>query len=288
MTHSGAAEDDGRDSNEPGANAMRESGIPPAESRYSHERIVVDRIEGNLETALAESARTEANLNLLLRALEQIVSGASAARESNSMLSRELDGLREHLARSGADEMALRQRVRLLELAVDRARREAALEREFFLEQEDAFLAELLTDHEREVAELRRRLAEALTRTPTSGVVRLGTMKIPRPSPGGPTSNDSPPIDLLRNDPDATPIPRSSTPPGPMVAPVVSEASRPTPLPISTPAPATFPNVAAASPTPAKVPLLQKPDPATRPLVGYSLRDGEVAEERIERHSRRT
>jgi len=250
---------------------MRESGIPPAHLRPSRERLV-DRTAECIEAALAESARTEANLNLLLRALEQIVAGASASRESNSMLSRELDSLSDVLARSGAEEMALRQRVRLLEQAVERARRDAALERAFFLEQEDAFLAEILTDHEREVAELRRRLMEALTKAsqpgvsqrqsgttvrptlesgrqpvhqgapdtvlPRSGevaVVRLGTLKIPRPSPND--AHDRP-----------TPVPRSSTP---------SPSSRP---PV----------------------VVQKSHIATRPIVGYSLKDGEVAEERVE------
>jgi hypothetical protein len=250
---------------------MRESGIPPAHLRPSRERLV-DKTAECIEAALAESARTEANLNLLLRALEQIVAGASASRESNSMLSRELDSLRDVLARSSAEEMALRQRVRLLEQAVERARRDAALERAFFLEQEDAFLAEILTDHEREVAELRRRLMEALTRAsqttpapkqsgttarprlesgtepihqgapdtvlPSSGeaaVVRLGTLRIPRPSPIEPHHSH-------------TPVPRFSTP---------SPSSKP---PV----------------------IVQKTPIAARPIVGYSLKDGEVADEHVE------
>lgn len=253
------------------ADIPRESGIPPAHIPKSRERLV-DRTAECIEAALAESARTEANLNLLLRGLEQIVAGASASRESNSMLSRELDSLRDVLARSSAEEMALRQRVRLLEQAVERARRDAALERAFFLEQEDAFLAEILTDHEREVAELRRRLMEALTSAsdttlapkqsgttarprlhsgvgpvhqgapdtalPGSGevaVVRLGTLRIPRPAP-------------VESDPNPVSAPRSSTP----------------------------------SPTSKPPVIVQKPPMAARPIVGYSLKDGEVAEERVE------
>jgi hypothetical protein len=155
---------------------------------------------------------------------------------------------------------------------VERARRDAALERAFFLEQEDAFLAEILTDHEREVAELRRRLMDALTKASHSGaaqrpsgttaratlesgnqpihrgapdtvlpksgevaVVRLGTLKIPRPTPNDP--HDRP-----------TPVPRSFTSAPSSKAPVIA----------------------------------QKPHIATRPIVGYSLKDGEIAEERVE------
>jgi hypothetical protein len=276
MTHWGSADDDRRaiESDlrpDDESQVMRESGIPPTHLRPSRDRLV-DRTAECIEAALAESARTEANLNLLLRGLEQIVSGASASRESNSMLSRELDSLRDVLARSSAEEMALRQRVRLLEQAVERARRDAALERAFFLEQEDAFLAEILTDHEREVAELRRRLMDALTKSSQSGpaqkpsgtaaraahesgsqlvhqgapdtmlprsgevaVVRLGTLRIPRPAQSDP--HDTP-----------TPLPRSRTP-----------------------APSSKPPV-----------VVQKPPIAARPVVGYSLRDGEVAEERVE------
>lgn len=259
MKQTGAVEhesvgDDDHKLDDPSRLPLRESGIPPAHMRPARERLV-DQTAESIEAALAESARTEANLNLLLRGLEQIVSGAGAARDSNSMLSRELDNLRDALARSGAQEMALKQRVRLLEQAVERARRDAALERAFFLEQEDAFLAELLTEHEREIGELRRRLMEALARTPASGVVRLGTIKIPRPA---------------TDDPEATPLPSSREP----------EAAAP--IPYSSPAPATLPHV---TPTPApsssKPPLARKPDPTTRPLVGYSLRHGEVAEERF-------
>jgi hypothetical protein len=99
-------------------------------------------------------------------------------------------------------------------------------------------------------------LMDALAKTPTSGVVRLGTIKIPRPA---------------HSDSEATPLPTSREPAPPAL------------VPRSTPAPATLPR---SSPTPApsssKPPLAKKPDPTTRPLVGYSLREGEVAEERIQ------
>jgi hypothetical protein len=264
MTHSRAADHDRdvaeRELDDTTQNPLRESGIPPAHLRPSRGRLV-DRTAESIEAALAESARTEANLNLLLRGLEQIVAGAAASRDSNSMLSRELDSLRDVLARSSAEEMALRQRVRLLEQAVERARRDAALERAFFLEQEDAFLAEILTDHEREVAELRRRLMDALTRAapPTPGPRQSGTtartMRV-----------DSEPIRQA--------APETVPPPGSGEVAVVRLGALRIPRP-----------------TPSEQPpsVVQKPA-ASRPSGGYSLRDGEVAEERVETpsSSRRT
>jgi hypothetical protein len=249
--------------------APRESGIPPTHLRPTRERLV-DMTAECIEAALAESARTEANLNLLLRGLEQIMAGASASRDSNSMLSRELDSLRDVLARSGAEEMALRQRVRLLEQAVERARRDATLERAFFLEQEDAFLAEILTDHEREVAELRRRLMDALSRasqaTPASRQSGVSARASERSAE--PTHKGAP--DTVLPGSGEVAVVRLGTLRVPRATP--NEQERPTPLPrSSTPAPTSRPPV-----------LLQKPPIASRPIVGYSLRDGEVAEERVE------
>lgn len=273
MTYSSAADQnrdriDSNSASEGTSEHPRESGIPPTHLRRSRDRLI-DLTAESIEAALAESARTEANLNLLLRGLEQIVAGASASRESNSMLSRELDNLRDVLARSSAEEMALKQRVRLLEQAVERARRDAALERAFFLEQEDAFLAEILTDHEREVAELRRRLMDALSR--------------PSQSQQAPASRQSGMTSRIASEPIHHGAPDTVLPGSGEVAvvrlgtlriprPTANEQERPTPIPRTpTPAPSSKPPV-----------VLQKPPIASRPIVGYSLRDGEIAEERVE------
>src|SRR5262249_9726022 len=55
-------------------------------------------------------------------------------------------------------------RVQSLERQLETASRDAALARSRFIEQEDRFLAELLTDHEREVSDLRNKLARAEAR----------------------------------------------------------------------------------------------------------------------------
>jgi hypothetical protein len=275
MSYSGAAgrgrrEIEGDRPRDDDSQTMRESGIPPAHLRPPRERLI-DKTAESIEAALAESARTEANLNLLLRGLEQIVAGASASRESNSMLSRELDSLRDVMARSSAEEMALRQRVRLLEQSVERARRDAALERAFFLEQEDAFLAEILTDHEREVAELRRRLMDALSNASQIGPAprQSGTTARPKlETDGQPVHQGAPDTVLPRSGEVA--VVRLGTLRIPR--PTAAEENRPTPVPrSSTSAPSSKPPV-----------VVQKPPMAARPIVGYSLKDGEVAEERVE------
>ncbi|HVU05532.1 MAG TPA: hypothetical protein VHE30_27480 [Polyangiaceae bacterium] len=219
-----------------------ESGIPPARSRFGTEPSYLESGDEHLELALAESTRAEANLNGLLRGLNHLLAGTRAARDANAALARELDTARDQLERASADEMVLRHRVRALEQALAQEKRETARERTAFVAQEDAFLAELLADHEREVRDLRQRLSHALARIehreaappaePTPlGALRLKSVKIPLPQ-----------RDPLRDDAERLEPPRPS--------------SRP--------------------------PLRQKADPSTRPLVDYRFGGDDVREERLE------
>src|SRR5262249_421826 len=137
------------------------------------------RSDAHAQLALAESVRAEANLSLLLRGLSSLSAGAEAARESNAVLSRELDALRALLARSHAEEMALKHRVLTPEQRHEAAERDAARARAFFIEQEDAFLKELLMDHDREIGALRRQLAEALERRAEPSPAELPTPSVP-------------------------------------------------------------------------------------------------------------
>ncbi|HEX4339257.1 MAG TPA: hypothetical protein VH062_25290 [Polyangiaceae bacterium] len=149
---------------------LRESGIPSAQERtWTTPTIAAEGVE-HVETALAECTRTEANLGALLRGLTHLSAGANAARDANTSLLKELDTMRELLGRSNEHELSLRGRVRALEQALEDAERNAALARAVLLEQEDLFLAELLTDHERELGALKRRLSEA----PGSSAPALG------------------------------------------------------------------------------------------------------------------
>ncbi|MEO8902685.1 MAG: hypothetical protein ABI488_11700 [Polyangiaceae bacterium] len=142
-------------------NTQFESGIPPA--RVRDELSLEGGVE-RLEHALANVTRTEANLGLLLRGLKHLAAGATAAREANAELTLELDELRTHLTRDHEEEHALRYRMGQLEQLLDVIRHESANERAFLVEQQDLFLAEILSDHERQVADLRRMLKETLAR----------------------------------------------------------------------------------------------------------------------------
>jgi hypothetical protein len=139
---------------------QRESGIPPARMRHPAERTLIDESDEHVQLALAESTRTEANLGSLLRGLQHLAAGASAARDANLALFHELEKVRELLGQSNAEERVLRQRLRLLEQTLECEKQDFIRDRASFIEQEDSFLAELLNDHERELAELRARLGE--------------------------------------------------------------------------------------------------------------------------------
>ncbi|HEY4105694.1 MAG TPA: hypothetical protein VGM44_17465 [Polyangiaceae bacterium] len=142
-------------------NTQLESGIPPARSR---EERSLDASEERLELALAGVSRTEANLGQLLRGLKHLAAGANAAREANLELVCELDELRAHLVHVNEEEAALRHRTTQLEQLLDLARHDANNEREFLIEQQDLFLVEIMSDHDRQIAQLRSNLREAARR----------------------------------------------------------------------------------------------------------------------------
>ncbi|HEY0464725.1 MAG TPA: hypothetical protein VGC79_10970 [Polyangiaceae bacterium] len=149
-------------------NTLLESGIPPARQREEADGQPVSDLGSTLdsgiermETALANQVRTEANLGLLARGLKHLSASAQAAREANSELMNELDELRTHLTRSHQEEQATRFRMSQLEQLLDVIRHETARERAFLIEQQDLFLVEILTDHERQIGDLHDRLREA-------------------------------------------------------------------------------------------------------------------------------
>jgi hypothetical protein len=143
-------------------NTQFESGIPPARLR---EGVSLEGGVERLELALAGVTRNEANLGLLIRGLKHLAAGAIAAREANTELTHELDALRTHLAHSNEEEHALRFRMGQLEQLLDVIRYETTHERAFLIEQQDAFLVEIMTDHERQIADLRQSLKEGIARS---------------------------------------------------------------------------------------------------------------------------
>ena len=110
--------------------------------------------DARLQAALAASARAEASLNGLFRSIQNLGSGVGGAREANESLVQELEALRDMLGAANEQQMAFKQKVLLLEQALDRARKEAERDRAFLIEQQDAFLVILIDEQE---AELRRR-----------------------------------------------------------------------------------------------------------------------------------
>lgn len=222
---------------------QRESGIPPARTRHPAERTLVDESDDHVQLALAESARTEANLASLLRGLSHLAAGASAARDANLALFHELDKVRELLGQSNSEERVLRQQLRFLEQTLESERQDTVRRRATFIAEEDAFLAELLADHEREIVTLRRRLEQALG---------LPAQEPAHESSIAPTSNPPSTLASLKLRTIKVPL-----------------AAQELPLHLSPPRPSSRP------------PLRQKADPATRPLVEYSLGKSDVAEERL-------
>jgi hypothetical protein len=143
---------------------LRESGIPPAHERLWSGSTLTGEADEHIEAALAECTRAEANLGSFIRGLTHLAAGANAACEANATLLRELDQVRDLIGQSHAYELVLRHRVQSLEHQLEIASRDAAVARTRFIEQEDRFLAELLTDHERQVSDLRNKLARAEAR----------------------------------------------------------------------------------------------------------------------------
>ena len=110
-----------------------------------------------MQAALAASARAEASLGALFRALQNLGSGASGAREANESLTVELEALRDLLGTADEQKLTFEDKVEQLEAVLDRTRKEHARERTFLIEQQDSFLVQLLDEQE---AELKRRDGE--------------------------------------------------------------------------------------------------------------------------------
>jgi len=153
-------------------NTQYESGVPPARLREDASGgagepaglelgLTLDSGLERMEAALANQVRSEANLGSLARGLKHLLASAEAARQANSELMNELDELRIHLTRSQEEEHAMRFRMSQLEQLLDVIRHETAREQTFLIEQQDLFLIEIMTDHERQIDELHDRLREA-------------------------------------------------------------------------------------------------------------------------------
>jgi hypothetical protein len=131
----------------------RPSSRPPGRDSSAH-----------LHAALSASGRAEASLSTLMRAIRDLSSGVSGAREANVQLLRELEAMSDLLGSANERQLALKNRVNLLEQSLERAHIEAQRERAYILDQQDAFIAAMMEDHEQVIAELHRDVEAARNR----------------------------------------------------------------------------------------------------------------------------
>lgn len=99
-----------------------------------------------------------------MRAMRDLSSGVSGAREANLQLLRELESMADLLGSANETQLALKNRVALLEQTLERTYQEAKAERAYILEQQDAFIAAMMEDHEQVLVELHRELEAARAR----------------------------------------------------------------------------------------------------------------------------
>jgi len=149
---------------------VQEEGAPvaPRRSAESGVRPSPAAIAARVEAALAASARIEATLADLFRTAKFLSASISAVREANSELERELEVLCTVVDGAGAQRTGLERRIQRLERMVEETNRDAAREREFLVGEHDAFIAALISDHERELETLRQRLNELSDAPPPS------------------------------------------------------------------------------------------------------------------------
>lgn len=124
-----------------------------------------------VQAALAASTRTEATLSGLMRAVQEVTTGLTDAREDNSELAQVLATLRETLTANIEEKTSLE--VQLASLTVERdhalreveqARADAERDRAFLVEEQDRFLAALLEEHEEALISLKAERDDALAR----------------------------------------------------------------------------------------------------------------------------
>ncbi|HEY6725886.1 MAG TPA: hypothetical protein VI197_17755 [Polyangiaceae bacterium] len=157
--------------------ASNPEAIPESHPAPSSEFAAIEPASGTVGLELAErvaaaltaSVRAEASLRAMFRSVKFLGASVGAARETNEALVNELSTLQELLGEravpSGNTSVkALEARAHLLEQALGEAAEQAVRDREFLLAEHDSFIASLVGDHEKELANLRRRVSEAESR----------------------------------------------------------------------------------------------------------------------------
>jgi hypothetical protein len=137
-----------------------------------------------IQAALAAGTRTEASLSGLMQAVQDLSRGVSSARDANEQLVHELDTLRRLLEVSGEEQRTLKQRLAALEHEREHERRQDAVDKTRLQDQYDAFLADLIGDHEQALDELRRERDAAQERIAVLEARMLSLSTLPPPSSG--------------------------------------------------------------------------------------------------------
>src|SRR4051794_28798885 len=119
---------------------------PPAEPQRKPTPMPVLAHESDtrLQAALAASARADASLTGLFRAIQQLGNGLGGAREANESLTVELEGLRDLLGVASEQQQIFERKISELERVLDRTRKEHSEERGYLIDQQDLFLVKLL------------------------------------------------------------------------------------------------------------------------------------------------
>lgn len=139
--------------------------------------------------------RAAASLDGLEVAIEQVSTGLRAALELKNQLSSELAEVRTSLAAALLERDSLSARVAVLEHQLEEALREAERNRDFLMSEQDTFIASVLDEHEKALAELTRERDAALER---AAVASVQTARPPRvdTQPGlGAVTEPPPPSD---------------------------------------------------------------------------------------------
>ena len=129
--------------------------------------VVVGDLVARVAAALTASAQAEASLRAMFRSVKFLGASVGAARETNEALVAELRALHALLGERAVPPgermtaKALDARAHLLEQALGEAAEQAVRDREFLIAEHDSFIASLVSDHEKELAHLRRRVSDA-------------------------------------------------------------------------------------------------------------------------------
>ncbi|HET9956456.1 MAG TPA: hypothetical protein VFQ61_18250 [Polyangiaceae bacterium] len=127
--------------------------------------LLLSRGDAHAHAALSACVRSEASLSTLLRSIQQLAAHVSTAQAAKDDVAQEVEHLRSLLVYADEQQLALKHHNVALEQAlrqtVAQAEAEAARERAFLVEQQDAFIIKLLEDHELALTELRAKLRAA-------------------------------------------------------------------------------------------------------------------------------